>query len=762
MGFTKKSAMQGSHRRALPKGKYEKIGRKNMTKKHEKRNFLDILGMCKGMRIGVVLAMLGILAMASMATATMNTGVVWTWGYNGYGQLGDGTLTQSPIPIQVSGLTNVINITGGGYHTMALKSGGTVRTWGGNWYGQLGDGTTTQRLTPVLVSSLTNVVKIVGGNSHTVALKSDGTVFTWGGQIMGGIVTQTLTPVQVSGLTNVVDIAAGENSAIALKSDGTVWAWGQNGYGQLGDGTIIEKYNPVQVSGLTNVIKIASGLSHSIALKSDGTVRTWGWNIYGQLGDGTTTQRLTPVQVSGLTNVVDIAGGGYHTLALKSDGTVRTWGYNAVGELGDGTTTMRLTPVQVNGLTNVIKIVGGGFHSIALRSDHTVRVWGNNGNNQLGDGTTIQRLTPVQLNGLVNVIDIAAGMHHTIVLVSATPPPDSTAPVITILGNNPEKVNFGATYTDAGATALDAVDGPVPVTPVSTVNTAAVGTYSVTYTAADSAGNSATATRTVKVVDVTAPVITILGNNPETVNFGATYTDAGATAIDNYDGDLTSAIVKGGLPVDTNVLGAHIVTYDVTDAHSNAAIKVTRTVNVVAASVYSVSGYVLNNLGAGLGGVTVKNGSNIATTGIDGSYSIPGLLNGAYNFSYSKADFGKGYLEVTVSDADVTNAKKTLISLPATRYINGTVIDSEYKTSISGVTVSANSTLLTKTNALGFYSFAVTNGSYDIKATFDIRYYTNITTVSTNGEAVVIQDIEMIKKSTGNITGSVTRCCTMP
>ena len=97
--------------------------------------------------------------------------------------------------------------------------------------------------------------------------------------------------------------------------------------------------------------------------------------------------------------------------------------------------------------------------------------------------------------------------------------------------------------------------------------------------------------------------------------------------------------------------------------------------------------------------------------------------------------------------------------LPSIRFINGTVIDSEYKTGISGVKVSANSTLSTTTNSTGFYSFSVTDGSYDLKATFDIRYYTNTTTVSTFRKVVAWTDIELVKKPTGNITGSVTRCC---
>ncbi len=275
----------------------------------------------KDMGICTVLVMLGILAMASMAVAAPN-GTVWDWGHNGNGQLGDNTTIDRLIPVQVSGLANVIDIVGGGEHSAALKSDGTVWTWGLNEYGQLGDGTTTQRLIPVQVSGLANVIDIVGG---------------------------------------------GEHSAV-LKSDGTVWTWGYNGYGQLGDNTTINRLTPVQVSGLTNVINIAGGYFHSAALKSDGTVWTWGWNGHGQLGDNTTINRLIPVQVSGLANVIDIAGRYEHSAALKSDGTVWTWGYNGYGQLGDNTTINRLIPVQVSGLANVIDIAGGGYHTIALVS----------------------------------------------------------------------------------------------------------------------------------------------------------------------------------------------------------------------------------------------------------------------------------------------------------------------------------------------------------------------------------------------------------
>ncbi|KNY26102.1 regulator of chromosome condensation RCC1 [Pseudobacteroides cellulosolvens ATCC 35603 = DSM 2933] len=297
-------------------------------------------------------------------------------------------------------ISEVTAVAAGNGHSLALKSDGTVWAWGYNEYGQLGDGTIVDKgAKPVQVLGLTNVISIAAGECHSFALKSDGTVWAWGhnsyGQLGDGTTVGEAKPIQVLGLTNVISIAAGEFDSFALKSDGTVWAWGYNGYGQLGDGTTEDKTKPVQVLELTNVISIAAGGYHGFVLKSDGTVWAWGYNGYGQLGDGTTVGKTKPVQVLGLTNVISIAAGGYHSFALKSDGTVWTWGYNYYGQLGDGTTEEKTRPVQVLGLTNVISIAAGGYHSIAQKSDGTFWAWGRNSYGQLGDGTNITRITPV-------------------------------------------------------------------------------------------------------------------------------------------------------------------------------------------------------------------------------------------------------------------------------------------------------------------------------------------------------------------------------
>lgn len=144
-------------------------------------------------------------------------------------------------------------------------------------------------------------------------------------------------------------------------------------------------------------------------------------------------------------------------------------------------------------------------------------------------------------------------------------------------------VEVGGTFTDPGAAAFDTYDGDLTpsVTVSGTVNAAVVGTYTLTYDVVDSSGNHADPfVRTVRVVDTTAPVITVLGEASVTVELGKSYSDAGATASDNYNGNLTGAIVVSGLPVDTSKEGIATVRYNVKDSSGNSAVEKTRTVQV--------------------------------------------------------------------------------------------------------------------------------------------------------------------------------------
>ncbi|HDR14274.1 MAG TPA: hypothetical protein ENN79_02070, partial [Desulfobacteraceae bacterium] len=342
------------------------------------------------------------IASGALHTAALKRdGMVWAWGYNCFGQLGDGTTLNRSEPVPVVGLSDVSAIGVGGSHSIALKDDGTVWAWGRNNVGQLGDGTFEDKNEPVKVEGLADVAAIAAGGYHTVVLKCDGTVWAWGGNVDGqlgdGTDDDVSEPVQVIGLTDVAAIAAGYYHTLALKRDGTVQAWGYNEVGQLGDGTTTSNSEPVPVSELSDVTALAAGEYHTVALKRDGTVWDWGYNNVGQLGTETGLVSTRPVQVGGLSDVMAIDSGGYHTAALKRDGTVQTWGGNGDGQLGDGTTEDSRQPVQVKGLADVSTIAAGYWQTFARKRDATVWAWGYNADSQLGDGTTEDRSEPVQL-----------------------------------------------------------------------------------------------------------------------------------------------------------------------------------------------------------------------------------------------------------------------------------------------------------------------------------------------------------------------------
>jgi alpha-tubulin suppressor-like RCC1 family protein len=362
--------------------------------------------------------------------AVRTDGTVWTWGQNQNGQLGTGNSGANynrSTPFPVPGLASVVAVSAGWYHTLALRSDGTVWAWGYNGYGQLGDGTTIQRTTPVQTILLTNVVAIAAGQHFSLALKSDGTVWAWGyngyGQLGDGTTTNRLTPVQVTALTGVAQIAAGNNHSLARKSDGAVWGWGYNAYGQLGDGSTTSRTNIVKAAGLSGVTAIGAGYNHSLAV-SGGLVYAWGYNGQGQLGDSTTTNRSTPVQTSGLTSVSTVAGGESFSLALKSNGSVWGWGINSAGQLGNGGTNQSLIPVaqsacstnpapgQVGASTFTSHISSNYKFALVAKSDGAVWAWGKNEYGQLGDGTTLDRATPVQAAGITGATRVSAGFRH--------------------------------------------------------------------------------------------------------------------------------------------------------------------------------------------------------------------------------------------------------------------------------------------------------------------------------------------------------------
>ena len=292
--------------------------------------------------------------------ALTTKGAVKCWGYNGEGELGDNTTTDSAKPVRVYGLGKGVKaISAGSYFTCALTTQGAVKCWGSNAYGQLGDNTTTDSAKPVQVYSLGKGVKAISaGNFFACALTTKGAVKCWGantyGQLGNGTTTSSAKPVAVHGFTKGgMALGAGGYHACAVTIKRAVKCWGYNGDGELGDNTTTSATKPVAAYRLTKRVKaIAYGDIHGCALTTAGRVKCWGYNGYGALGDNSTTSSPKAVGVYNMgAKINGIAAGGYHSCAVTTKGLVKCWGFNAYGELGDGTVVTSHKPVGVFGMS---------------------------------------------------------------------------------------------------------------------------------------------------------------------------------------------------------------------------------------------------------------------------------------------------------------------------------------------------------------------------------------------------------------------------
>ena len=305
-----------------------------------------------------------------------STGSAYCWGDNEFGELGVNIPVQSTIPVAVdtSGVLagkSLTQITAGEQETCAVDSSGAY-CWGWNDYGQLGDGSTAyDSFVPVPVDTAgvlagKNLTHVTAGWRDACALDTTGVAYCWGlntyGQLGDGSTAESNIPVAVdtAGVLagkNLSQITAGTQSTCALDSTGNAYCWGDNESGELGNGTATSSSVPVAVDtggilagkSLTQ-ISAANGGSHTCSLDNLGDAYCWGFNSLGQLGDGGTADSLVPVAVDtgGVLagkNLTQITTGGGHTCTLDTAAAVYCWGWNLFGEIGDNSTTSSDVPV---------------------------------------------------------------------------------------------------------------------------------------------------------------------------------------------------------------------------------------------------------------------------------------------------------------------------------------------------------------------------------------------------------------------------------
>lgn len=362
--------------------------------------------------------------------ALFDSGKVYCWGDNKYGEVGDGTTIQRRAPAQVNGLTDAVEVSVGTFFVCARKQNGHVVCWGDNSHGTLGNGTTASTAVPVEVANLTDVVEIEAGSYSACARKSDKTVFCWGddtfGELGDGVtivrtnnqlVTSRTTPVQVTGLNDAEGITMGQLYACARKTDGSVVCWGQNTYGNLGNGKVNIDYwdvsqdssIPVAVNDLTDVAEVSANGRTTCARKKSGSVFCWGYSSGGQVGAGggfgSGTQigdfdagfeyvYLVPTAVDGLTDAALLADSSSalyarSMCAQRTTGEFVCWGANIWSNAAlDGYNFYSPSVVAI--VPSTAQLAVGYQHLCELKNDGSVLCWGpSNYYGQFGDGTMI-------------------------------------------------------------------------------------------------------------------------------------------------------------------------------------------------------------------------------------------------------------------------------------------------------------------------------------------------------------------------------------
>ena len=327
----------------------------------------------------------------------------YCWGWNVYGQLGDGTTTVSrPTPKPMIGGVSFIEVSAGVRHSCGLSLDHRIYCWGDNNEGQLGDGTRTPRLMPVRVATGLLFRQVRAGSFHTCALTNDKRAYCWGRNSSGELGTggsSALKPAAVAGGLHFFQISAGNTHSCGKTTDFRGFCWGANDFGKLGDGTTTDRRTPRAVVGGHQFYGLSAGNDHTCGLTSINTVYCWGWNGGGAIGDGINFfQRLTPTKVIGGQFYRQAVAGTMTSCGLTRSSRAYCWGLNGTGQVGDGTTTNRFSPVAVTGgiqFNAAVGVTAGARHVCGLGADQRVYCWGFNGNGELGDGTFTDRYTPV-------------------------------------------------------------------------------------------------------------------------------------------------------------------------------------------------------------------------------------------------------------------------------------------------------------------------------------------------------------------------------
>ncbi len=375
---------------------------------------------------------------------------VQCWGWNNYGQLGDGSsVTYSSTPVEVPGIANAVALGTGYYHSCVVTSDGKAYCWGAGWGGQLGSGSSDSSV-PLEIPGITDAISVSGGFQHSCVLRRTGEVTCYG-NVSGMGITDAVGvssghshvcilrgdgtvacgggsfSSNTTSITTAVGIYSGFNHACALLSDGNAKCWGTNSEGQLGPGG--DTTTPIDIPGFSNVVNMSLGSGTSCALLSSGKIYCIGKGNFGELGNGFYSNSSTALEVTGVNNATFLSLGMIHGCAILDNNRVKCWGMSSSGRIPTDTYNPNV-PVDtllpsgekiLGSVTSTVapkKMSLGERHGCLIHADQSVSCWGDGKYGQLGRGSDLSSAVAVSVTGLSSVIGISSGNNHSCALRS--------------------------------------------------------------------------------------------------------------------------------------------------------------------------------------------------------------------------------------------------------------------------------------------------------------------------------------------------------
>jgi hypothetical protein len=381
---------------------------------------------------------------ANFSCALRNDGLVFCWGNNGAGNLGNGSLVGSNRALEVSGAVRFAHLEVGDVNACGLSSTGAAYCWGDNATGQLGIGTIGGISTvPVAVSGGLQFLQLSIGLRSICGVATDGVTYCWGlnqfGQLGNGVIGgnySTPQPVVSSAALGFVQVTAGFLNSCALTTTGAAYCWGSSG-AVFGNGVITPSTGvPVAAAGGMTYASLDMGYRYACARTTSNDGSCWGDQPFGQGGVGSFAQLLSPTPIVGTFKfgVLD----AHHsnsilgfTCGLDTAGRAFCWGSNDKGQLGSpGTSSCTFGSLTFNCSSRPRPVpdgrrygqLGVGLnHSCAVQTNGEVYCWGDNTSGQLGDGGNTASSRPVQVvrlnappqNGSVVVTPLSAQLLLT-------------------------------------------------------------------------------------------------------------------------------------------------------------------------------------------------------------------------------------------------------------------------------------------------------------------------------------------------------------